>query len=594
LISRPSALSNPYEEVPLLRGSLRFRWSIALSVLALAGSPRDSLAQGDPDATASRVPDLTPAEWVEDLQFLATRLPQVHRNAFHSISRQEVQAEVEDLERRIPELEDHEVIVELARIVASIGDGHTRIWLTDYQRNGFRRYPVILYDFADGLYLVAAGSEHADAVGGRVIRIGNVDVEEAMRRIDPLVHRDNEMGLRRVAPQYLRIPEVLDALDVVDDTESAVYVVEKEGRELTVEVRPEPADESMDEAAFVLPPDPSAFGRADLVTMRQPGAPVPLYLRHIGQIHWFEWLPETQTLYVQSNVIANTDDESMAEFYARVFAAADSLPLKRLVIDLRNNGGGSNNLNTPVFLGIVRRPEIDREDRLFVIIGRTTFSAASHLVTYLERFTHPTFVGEPTGGSPNHYGDARPIDLPNSGVRAGASTIYWQNSLPEPFDQRLWTAPGIAAQLTSRDWAQGRDPALETILALRPEEPLTDRLVRATTEGGLDAAMATFEEWSKEPVHAYADVERDLNGLGYRLLDEGRLEEAVAILYVNARAYPGSVNVWDSLGDAYRAAGHRLQAIEAYDKAAAMDPDGSLGASAARKAGELRNPESEP
>jgi hypothetical protein len=434
-------------------------------------------------------------------------------------------------------------------------------------------------------------SEHAEAVGGRVIRIGNVDIEEAMRRVDPLVHRDNEMGLRGLAPQYLRIPEVLHALDLVNEMESAVYVVENEGREVAVEVSPEPADEAIDGAAIVLPPDLSAFGRTDLVTMRQPGAPLPLYLRHLDRIHWFEWLPETGTLYVQSNEIANAEDESMAEFYVRVFAAADSLPVKRLVIDLRNNGGGSNNLNSPVFLGIVRRPEIDREDRLFVIIGRTTFSAASHLVTYLERFTHATFVGEPTGGSPNHYGDARPIDLPNSGVRAGASTIFWQNSLPVPFDQRLWTPPGIAAQLTSGDWALGRDPALEAILAYRPEEPLTDQLVRAAGEGGLDAALATFEEWIREPVHAYADVERDLNSFGYRLLDEDRLEEAVAILYVNARAYPASVNVWDSLGDAYRAAGHRPQAIEAYENAAAMDPDGSLGASAARKAAELRGQE---
>jgi hypothetical protein len=164
------------------------------------------------------------------------------------------------------------------------------------------------------------------------------------------------------------------------------------------------------------------------------------------------------------------------------------------VIDLRNNGGGSNNLNAPVFPGIVRRPEIDREDRLFVIIGRTTFSAASHLVTYLERFTHATFVGEPTGGSPNHFGDARPIDLPNSGLRAGASTIYWQNSLPVPFEERSWTAPEIAAQLRSRDWARGIDPALEAILSHRPESALTDQLVRAASDGGLEAAVAAFQD----------------------------------------------------------------------------------------------------
>lgn len=260
--------------------------------------------------------------------------------------------------------------------------------------------------------------------------------------------------------------------------------MEKDGREIAVEVGPVPADRMSDAAAFRLPPEPSAFGGIDLVTMREPGVPVPMYLRHPEQTHRFEWLPESGTLYVRSNTISNDGPETMADFYARVFAAADSLPLKRLVVDLRNNDGGNNFLNTPVFLGIVRRPVIDREDRLFVVIGRTTFSAASHLVTYLERFTHATFVGEPTGGSPNHYGDARPIDLSNSGLRPAASTIYWQNSLPVPFDERVWTAPDIAAQLTAADWARGIDPALEAILAHRPEEPLTDRLTRAAADGG--------------------------------------------------------------------------------------------------------------
>lgn len=97
-----------------------------------------------------------------------------------------------------------------------------------------------------------------------------------------------------------------------------------------------------------------------------------------------------------------------------------------------------------------------------------------------------------------------------------------------------------------------------------------------------------FEAWKADPAHAYANVERELNAAGYRLIDENRLDEAVAVLYVNARAYPESVNVWDSLGDAYQAAGRNAEAIDAFERAAAMDPNGALGGSARRKAEELR------
>lgn len=80
--------------------------------------------------------------------------------------------------------------------------------------------------------------------------------------------------------------------------------------------------------------------------------------------------------------------------------------------------------------------------------------------------------------------------------------------------------------------------------------------------------MAVFRAWSTKP--------------------EDRFREAVAILHVNARASPQSTNVWDSLGDAYRAADQTREAIEACERAAAMDPNGSLCASAARKAADLR------
>src|SRR6267143_154269 len=49
---------------------------------------------------------------------------------------------------------------------------------------------------------------------------------------------------------------------------------------------------------------------------------------------------------------------------------------------------------------------------LFVITGRLTFSAAMNLASRLEHETHATFVGEPTGSRPNHYGEAVTLTLP--------------------------------------------------------------------------------------------------------------------------------------------------------------------------------------
>jgi hypothetical protein len=81
----------------------------------------------------------------------------------------------------------------------------------------------------------------------------------------------------------------------------------------------------------------------------------------------------------------------------------------------------------------------------------------------LERQTGTIFVGEPTGASPNHFGDSNLFTLPNSGATMMHSSIYWQ--LSDPDDDRPWIAPDIPVKLLSKDFISGRDPALETILA---------------------------------------------------------------------------------------------------------------------------------
>jgi hypothetical protein len=101
-----------------------------------------------------------------------------------------------------------------------------------------------------------------------------------------------------------------------------------------------------------------------------------------------------------------------------------------------------------------------------VIVGRHTFSAASHLCTLLEIHTEAIFVGEPTGASPNHYGDTEPIRLAQSGLVAEASALFWQNSLP--WERRTATEPSIRVVPRFDDYRAGRDPALAACLAWKP------------------------------------------------------------------------------------------------------------------------------
>ena len=66
--------------------------------------------------------------------------------------------------------------------------------------------------------------------------------------------------------------------------------------------------------------------------------------------------------------------------------------------------------------------------------------------------------------------------------------------------------------------------------------------------------------------------ERLWNTLGYRMLERGRVADAVVLFEENARLYPASANVYDSLGEALAAAGERERAIASYRRSLELDP----------------------
>ena len=92
-------------------------------------------------------------------------------------------------------------------------------------------------------------------------------------------------------------------------------------------------------------------------------------------------------------------------------------------------------------------------------------------------------------------------------------------------------------------------------------------------KSGLTAAKASlaFIEKGGNP-RAYFD-EREFNALGYRLLGQGRIDQAVFVLELNARRHPDSWNAHDSLGEAYAKAERNKDAIRSYRRSLRLNPE---------------------
>jgi tetratricopeptide (TPR) repeat protein len=391
--------------------------------------------------------------WRYDLKLLVRELKRIH----YHLSKRPAPAGFEEFARKlhedIPTLNDYQVEVGLMKLTAMAGDGHTTMSFPFAVRQRHKAVPVQFYLFEEGLFVTAAAPQHKELAGKQVLRFNGHSVEEVMKAVDPLVSRDNAIWVKHVAPDLMRHPQLLHGLGLIPDAGKLTLTLKAgDGKELTVTLK-----------ATARAPG------ADWVDARAatPG-PDPLYLKNRKANYWFEYLPESKTVYFQYNAVQNQPGESLEKFCSRLFAFIDKNEVDRLVIDLRFNDGGNNFLNKPLIHGLIRCDKVNQRGKLFAIIGRNTFSAAQCGATQIERHSDALFVGEPTGSAPNFVGETVMLNLPYSKLRASISDLYWQNSVA--MDYRTWIAPHLYTPPTFAAYRAKRDPAMVAILAYRPTD----------------------------------------------------------------------------------------------------------------------------
>jgi imidazolonepropionase-like amidohydrolase len=113
------------------------------------------------------------------------------------------------------------------------------------------------------------------------------------------------------------------------------------------------------------------------------------------------------------------------------------------------------------------------------------------------------------------------------------------------------------------------DALLESLPRLYADEAAFVKVLR---DDGVAAAAQRFAAAVAQDPHARLFRDSTLNALGYDLLQAGRTQDALAAFELNVRAYPGSADVHDSLGEARRAAGDKAGALASYERALAMNP----------------------
>ncbi len=381
-------------------------------------------------------------QWQQDLAYFAAEFPHRHKDFTRLYPQPAFDDEVAKIKTDLTRLTDAEVTLRIMKLVAGANIDHTYVYLPALKL-GFDQFPLKFSWFADGLAVTETSADNLEALGARVIRIGPKTPEQLLSELAPYIGHENQAWLRLMSRPFLAKPPVLERLGALDpDGRITLTLTKKDGE------------------AFRVTVSPSLVIENRMVSMYNAlKVPPMLYRKKLNSFYWYEYLPGSQAIYLQYNRCANDPALSLASFASGLLALTDSHTVKRVIIDLRFNGGGDSTVIEPLLKGLKDRASL--RSNLRVLIGPATFSSAQFAAFALRRELHALLIGEPTGEKLNGYGEVRLLVLPNSQLTIQYSTKFFR--LVKDSDATA-LEPDIRVSATLAEVLAGRDPVLEAAL----------------------------------------------------------------------------------------------------------------------------------
>jgi hypothetical protein len=375
-------------------------------------------------------------DWREDLRTLAAELPTKHIRLFHTLGESEFLGDIAKLENDLPNLPDHLICGRIMQLLAKVRDAHTFVQTPP----GFTTLPIGLGAFNDGVFVILAAPQHESILGGKVVAVGGVPIEQAIDRAASVIPRDSEVLVRAHLPRVLTTPELLHTVGLAEGKDSASFTIEHAGHNVEVRLN-------------ATTPGRTEGWRSALSLDK-----IPLWLSDQRTPFWTRSLDDNKLFYIAYNRCEDPKGTTLKALIDAALRQIDELKPAKVLIDLRNNPGGNSRLLDPLIVGLGTRRDLNTRGHIFVATGPRTLSSAMMNAHQFRMGTKALLVGEPTGGRPNHFGEVRALTLPHTKLVIGYPI---RKFIQITTDDPPAISPDIPVALTSEDFFAGRDPVLD-------------------------------------------------------------------------------------------------------------------------------------
>jgi hypothetical protein len=400
-------------------------------------------------APSLRAHTIPPEAWIEDLDTLAEQLLKVHPDFFTVHSVEEFETALSELAERSTELDDVQMTMGISRLVAMGGDAHTNSGF-GFAENQMRRMPIQAAVLADGVFINAALKPYQELIGAEIISINGVAADEAIERVSALFAYENRSKQISTGAGYITLLPALAEVGILEDHASD-----------TVTITIAQNDTQREQAFDCSLPDPNAKTRPQWVNfVQQLEQPWPRAYRMSRGYYQSDFIADHQTMYIAYNKCRDAEDLPFNEFVDFVMSKSEELDAKRIIIDFRFNGGGDETVIRPLFHELQKSDRFRDKGDIIGLTSRRTFSSAMSNTHQLRDWCNGLLIGEPTGGKPNHYGQIRSFELPNSKIKVWHSTRWFQKVEGNPDAVH----PDVLIEVDSEALFSGHDPVLDSAL----------------------------------------------------------------------------------------------------------------------------------
>lgn len=293
--------------------------------------------------------------------------------------------------------------------------------------------PIGFDYFEETLYIVYATEEYSSLLGKKVSSINGYNFKKIMDLASDIIPHDNEVFLAgALYNNFLRMKDFYEFLGIAEKDKPMMITIE-DGSSVPI----------------------------DAITFSQQQKTEFFYLQkaipdtiNLDSLYSAMLLPDPTALLINYHSCSEMEGFPFSFFAKKVYELVEKNEYKKIIIDLRYNGGGNSTIIDPL-VGYLK--EFKGEIEFYVLIGDGTFSSAILNAETLKNELGAILVGRPTGGSSSHFGEIQVEYLPESELTFQYSTKYFTGALKGPL------MPDVLVERNLYDYEFGIDSDLKAL-----------------------------------------------------------------------------------------------------------------------------------